>query len=111
ALGLLALVGPRFPDRLRAFLLTVAVVDDLVALAVIVVFYSSSIELTPLVVAVVFYAAAFVLHLARVRVGLAYLLLGAGAWVGLLEAGVEPVVVGLALGVLPYANPVRRNAL
>src|SRR6185437_14297550 len=48
ALGLLALVGPRFPDRLRAFLLTVAVVDDLVALAVIVLFYSSSIDVTPL---------------------------------------------------------------
>src|SRR5689334_14464706 len=47
ALGLLALVGPRFPDRLRAFLLTVAVVDDLVALVVIVVFYSSSIDVTP----------------------------------------------------------------
>ena len=40
ALGMLALVGPRFPDRLRAFMLTVAVVDDLVALVVIAVVYS-----------------------------------------------------------------------
>ena len=111
ALGLLALVGPRFPDRLRAFLLTVAVVDDLVALAVIVLFYSSSIDVTPLVIAVAFYAAALVLHRARVRVGLVYLALGAGAWVGLLEAGVEPIVVGLALGVLPYAYTPRRSAL
>ena len=111
ALGLLALVGPRFPDRLRAFLLTVAVVDDLVALAVIVLFYTSSIHLTPLVVALAFYAAALALHRARVRRGLAYVVLGAGAWVGLLKAGVEPLVVGLALGVLPYAFPPRRNAL
>jgi Na+/H+ antiporter NhaA len=111
ALGLLALVGPRFPDRLRAFLLTVAVVDDMVALAVIVIFYSSSIHPAPLVVAFAFYAAAFALHRARVRLGLPYLLLGAGAWVGLLKAGVEPLVVGLALGVLPYAFPPRRNAL
>ena len=87
ALGLLALVGPRFPDRLRAFLLTVAVVDDVVALVVIVLFYSSSIDVTPLVIAVAFYAAALVLHRARVRVGLAYFLLGVGAWVGLFEAG------------------------
>src|SRR6185436_7942713 len=100
ALGLLALVGPRFPDRLRAFLLTVAVVDDLVALLVIVVFYSSSIDVVPLLVALAFYAGAVVLHRARVRIGLAYVLLGLGAWVGLYEAGVEPVVVGLALGVL-----------
>jgi Na+/H+ antiporter NhaA len=111
ALGLLALVGPRFPDRLRAFLLTVAVVDDLVALVVIVFFYSSSIDVTPLLVAVAFYAAALVLHRARVRVGLVYLVLGAGAWVGLLEAGVEPIVIGLALGVLPYAYTPRRSAL
>jgi Na+/H+ antiporter NhaA len=111
ALGLLALVGPRFPDRLRAFLLTVAVVDDLAALAVIVLFYSSSVHATPLLVALAFYAAAYALHRARVRVGLAYLLLGVGAWIGLLKAGIEPVVVGLALGVLPYAYPPRRTAL
>lgn len=111
ALGLLALVGPRFPDRLRAFLLTVAVVDDVVALFVIVLFYSSSLDPTPLLVALAFYAAAFALHRARVRIGLAYLLLGLGAWVGLYEAGVEPIVVGLAFGVLPYAYPPRRTAL
>ena len=41
ALGMLALVGPRFPDRLRAFMLTVSVVDDIVALVVIATVYSS----------------------------------------------------------------------
>src|SRR6478672_2363784 len=90
-LGLLALVGPRFPDRLRAFLLTIAVVDDIVALVVIVLFYSSSVDLTPLLVAVAFYAAVYVLHRAHVRIGLAYLLLGLGAWVSLYEAGIEPI--------------------
>ena len=111
ALGLLALVGPRFPDRLRAFLLTIAVVDDVVALLVIVLFYSSSVDLTPLLVAVAFYAAVYVLHRAHVRIGLAYLLLGLGAWVSLYEAGIEPIVIGLAMGVLPYAYPPRRTAL
>src|ERR671923_2151297 len=53
ALGLLALVGPRFPDRLRAFMLTVVVVDDVVALVVIALFYSGSIHVTALVVALV----------------------------------------------------------
>jgi protein-disulfide isomerase len=78
---------------------------------VIVFFYSSSIDVTPLVIAIAFYVAALVLHRARVRVGLAYLLLGVGAWVGLFKAGVEPIVIGLALGVLPYAYPPRRSAL
>src|ERR687885_1138739 len=51
ALGLLALVGPRFPDRLRAFMLTVVVVDDVLALAVIATVYSGSIRILPLAVA------------------------------------------------------------
>jgi Na+/H+ antiporter NhaA len=111
ALGLLALVGPRFPDRLRAFMLTVVVVDDVVALLVIAIFYSGSIHVTPLVVAVLFYAAAVVLRTLRFRVGPVYFVLGAGAWVGLLKAGIEPVVIGLAAGVLPYAFPAERSTL
>jgi Na+/H+ antiporter NhaA len=50
ALGLLALVGPRFPDRLRVFLLTVAIVDDVIALTVIAVVYSGHIVVGPLLV-------------------------------------------------------------
>src|SRR5437588_3634107 len=57
ALGLLALVGPRFPDRLRAFMLTVAVVDDIVAVIVIASVYSASVHLLPLLVAVPFFGA------------------------------------------------------
>src|ERR671927_74385 len=71
ALGLLALVGPRFPDRLRAFMLTV-VVDDVVALVVIAVAYSGSVHVTPLVAAVLFYAAAAVLRSLGFRYGPAY---------------------------------------
>src|SRR6476619_1055835 len=55
ALGMLALVGPRFPDRLRAWMLTVVVVDDILALVVIGTVYSGSISLTPLVVAAALY--------------------------------------------------------
>jgi Na+/H+ antiporter NhaA len=111
ALGMLALVGPRFPDRLRAFMLTVVVVDDIVALVVIATVYSGSIRLTPLFVALVLYGVVLVLHRVRLRVGPVYLALGVAAWVGLLKARVEPVVIGLALGILPFAYPVSRSAL
>src|SRR6476620_729977 len=84
ALGMLALVGPRFPDRLRAFMLTVVVVDDILALVVIATVYSGSISLTPLVVAAALYGVVLVLHNARMQIGLVYLLLGTAAWVGLL---------------------------
>jgi Na+/H+ antiporter NhaA len=111
ALGMLALVGQRFPDRLRAFMLTVVVVDDIVALVVIATVYSGSIRLTPLVMALVLYGVVLVLHRARLRFGPVYLALGVAAWVGLLKAHVEPVVIGLAMGILPFAYPVSRSTL
>jgi len=111
ALGLLALVGPRFPDRLRAFMLTVVVVDDIVALVVIATVYTESLRVVPLLAAVVLFGAVLVLRSVPVRVGLVYFVLGVGAWVGLLKSGVEPVVVGLAMGLLVYAFPAERSSL
>src|SRR5918992_1198609 len=72
ALGLLALLGPRFPDRLRAFLLTVVVVDDLVALVVIATVYTEAPRLLPLAVALVSFGAVLVVRSFRVRIGLVY---------------------------------------
>jgi Na+/H+ antiporter NhaA len=111
ALGLLALVGPRFPDRLRAFILTVVVVDDIVALLVIATVYTESLRFAPLLVAFGFFAAVLVLRSVPVRGGLVYFVLAAGAWVGLLKSGVEPIVVGLVMGLLVYAYPASRSTL
>jgi Na+/H+ antiporter NhaA len=111
ALGLLALVGPRFPDRLRAFMLTVAVVDDLVALIVIATVYTETLELRPLLLALLVYAVVIVLRWIPLRVGLVYFVLGVAAWLAVLESGVEPIVVGLAFGLLAYARPAPRSNL
>jgi Na+/H+ antiporter NhaA len=111
ALGLLALVGPRFPDRLRAWMLTVVVVDDLLALVVIATVYTETLRPLALLAALVAFGAVLVLRSLRVRTGLVYLALGAAAWVGLLESGVEPVVIGLAMGLLAYAYPAPRSNL
>jgi Na+/H+ antiporter NhaA len=111
ALGLLALVGPRFPDRLRAFMLTVVVVDDIVAVVVIATVYTGTLHLVPLLVAVSFFGVVVVARSLQIRPGLVYATLGAAAWVGLLKSGVEPVVIGLAIGLLAYAFPVPRSNL
>jgi Na+/H+ antiporter NhaA len=111
ALGLLALVGPRFPDRLRAFLLTVLVVDDVVALVVIATVYTKTLHVVPLLAAVGFLGVVLVARSAGVRTGLAYAALGAAAWVSLLKSGIEPVVIGLAMGLLAYAYPAPRSSL
>jgi Na+/H+ antiporter NhaA len=111
ALGMLALVGPRFPDRLRAFMLTVVVVDDVIALVVIAVAYSGAIDWIRIAVAACFYVGVVVARRFNVQIGIAYFLLGLGAWAALLDSGVEPVVIGLAMGVLALASPVQRPSL
>ena len=111
ALGLLALVGPRFPDRLRAFMLTLVVVDDLAALTVIVLVYSGELKLSALLVAGGLFGLVLVARALRVNRGLVYFVLGAATWVALLESGIEPVLVGLAIGLLAYAAPPERSAL
>jgi Na+/H+ antiporter NhaA len=111
ALGMLALVGPRFPDRLRGFLLTIIVVDDMVALIVILAAYSSSIDVVALVTAIGVFALVPLAIAVGVRHGLVYLLLAAVAWVALFESGVDPVVLGLAIGLLTWAYPSGRSEL
>src|SRR4029079_6513163 len=111
ALGLLALLGPRFSDRLRAFMLTVVLTDDIIALAVIATVYTETLRVGPLIAAIGFIAGVLVLRAFKVRVGLVYFVLGACAWVGLLKAGVEPVVVGLVMGLLVWARPAQRSSL
>jgi Na+/H+ antiporter NhaA len=111
ALGLLALVGPRFPDRLRAFMLTVVVVDDVVALVVIATVYTEALDVEPLLVALALFGAVLVARRTPRKPGLVCAVLGGAAWVALLESGIEPVVIGLAMGLLVYANPAPRSSL
>jgi Na+/H+ antiporter NhaA len=112
ALGMLALVGPSFPDRLRGFLLTIIVVDDVVSLLVIVFAYSGAIDVVPLLIGAAIVAVVFLgLGVARIRVGPVYFMLGLAAWVALYESGIDPVVLGLATGVIAWAYPSERSTL
>jgi Na+/H+ antiporter NhaA len=111
ALGLLALVGPSFPQRLRAYLLTVSVVDDLVALAVIAFVYSGHISMRALTVGLIAFAGILAVRSAGVRLGPVYFLLGAAMWVAFFKAHVDPVVVGLLAGIVAIAYPAQRGDL
>ncbi len=112
ALGMLAMVGPHFPDRLRGFLLTIIVVDDVVALLVIIAAYSGAIDVVPLLIAAGIFSVFVVsLGIAGIRGGPLYFMLGLAAWVALFESGVDPVVLGLAVGLVAWANPAGRGEL
>ncbi len=111
ALGMLALVGRRFPQSLRAYILTVAVADDLASFVVIGVNYSQTLRLAGLIVGIAALAGAFVVRLRRVRNGPVYFILGLIAWVGLLKSGIDPVLVGVVMGLLSIAYPAARADL
>ncbi|MGI8505915.1 MAG: Na+/H+ antiporter NhaA [Solirubrobacteraceae bacterium] len=111
ALGMLALVGRRLPASLRAFILTVAVVDDLVALIVIAVVFTTSVQAVALAVALATFALMLIARARRVHNGALYGVLGVTAWVSLQKSGVDPVVVGLAMGLLTIAYPASRADL
>jgi len=110
ALGLLALAGVRSP-AVRAFLLTVLVVDDLVALSVIAVVYTDEVSLPALLVAVALLGVVLLARTARIRAGAVYAVLGVATWVALHASGVDAVTAGLALGLLTWAYPANRGDL
>jgi Na+/H+ antiporter NhaA/predicted DsbA family dithiol-disulfide isomerase len=111
ALGALAILAPR-ATRLRVFLLTLAVVDDLVALLVIGAAYTQHIDLVALAVAIALFGAMLAVRYLPVwqRVP-ASVLLGTGLWVATFESGIHPTIAGLAMGLSVSAYPPARPDL
>ncbi|CAJ1509386.1 Na+/H+ antiporter NhaA [[Mycobacterium] burgundiense] len=108
--GALAVIGPRFPGRLRAFLLTLAVVDDIGALVVIAVFYSDDLNILALVVAMVLLVAIALVRLLPAGRGPAYAVLALALWVALLAGGVHPTLAGVGVALLiPVFLPQRQT--
>ena len=111
ALGLLALVGSSFPTRLRAYLLTVSVVDDVTALLVIAIAYSENVSVGPLLAGIGFFGCILLVRAANIHFGPVYFLFGTAVWVSFYKAGVDPVVAGLMGGVIALAYPAQRTDL
>ncbi len=105
ALGVLALFGSRIAPGLKVFLLSLAVVDDIGAIAVIAVFYTDDFGVVPFVVALACIAATILAKRSRVRWMPIYVALGAGTWLALLESGVHATLAGVAFGLLAPAQP------
>jgi Na+/H+ antiporter NhaA len=111
ALGALALLTPRAATRLRVFLLTLAVVDDLGALAVIATVYTTHVSAIALAVAVVLFAVLLALRYAPEWRRPASAVVAVGLWVAMFESGIDPVISGLAVGLATSAYPPAREDL
>jgi NhaA family Na+:H+ antiporter len=105
AVGVLALFGSRIPSAARVFLLTLAIVDDLGAIAVIAVFYTDDIHTGWLTAAGVVLAVAIVLRLLNVWSAPIYLVVGIALWLAMLESGIHATIAGVIMGLIIAAKP------
>ena len=100
ALGILSLLGSRVPLGMKLLLSTIAVVDDLAAIIIIAVFYTSDLSMTALGWAGAAIAGMFLLNRRRVTALTPYLLLGAVVWVCVLKSGVHATLAGVITGLM-----------
>jgi Na+:H+ antiporter, NhaA family len=98
--GFLALLGPRVPIGLKILLLSLAIADDIGAVLVIAIFYSSSISASYLGLAALGFGLTILLNRIGVRSVPMYLVVGALIWFAFLKSGVHPTVAGVLLGLL-----------
>ena len=110
-LGALSLLGSRAPSGLRLFLLAIAIIDDIVAIVVIAVFYSDGIDFGALAGAAAMVIVVVVMRRLRITQPIAYLVPAVGLWLLLHESGVHATIAGVALGLLTPARPVAGRAV
>jgi Na+:H+ antiporter, NhaA family len=110
-LGVLALFGPRCPDRLRLFLLTLAIVDDIGAISVMAIFYTDDMHMSALVVSAALVAVLLGLRWAGVWRLTPYLLVGMALWLAVHASGVHATLAGVVLGLVLPAKPPEQSVI
>jgi NhaA family Na+:H+ antiporter len=108
ALGVLALLGSRVPLSLKVFLLALAIADDIGAIIVIAVFYTSNLEPLALAAAIALLGAVIASTRAGVRSVGVYMVLGLALWLALFESGIHATLTGVILGLITPATPYFR---
>ena len=108
ALGVLSLLSNRIPFSVKVFLLALAIADDIGAILVIAVFYTSDLDLPALGVAALILSVILAMKARGVRSIDVYVAVGAALWLAVLESGVHPTLAGVALGLLTPATAFYR---
>jgi Na+/H+ antiporter NhaA len=111
ALGVLSLLVPPGATRMRVFMLSLVVVDDLAGLLVIATVYTDDVSFSALAVAGGLFVVLLALRFAPVGRSIAAAVVGVGMWVALFKSGVHPTIAGLAIGLVTAAYPPSRDDL
>lgn len=110
ALGILALFGSRVPLSLKVFLTAVAVIDDLIAIVIIAIFYTANLSGLPMLVGSLCLAVLLTMNLLGVTRLSAYMLVGLVMWFAVLKSGVHATLAGVALGlIIPHRQAAGRH--
>lgn len=109
AVGVLSIAGSRVPAALRAFLLGLAIVDDIGAIIIIAAFYSAGVESGWLALSLCGVGFAVALRRFGIQSIAAYVVIGAVVWLGLYEGGVHPTLAGVVMGLLAPSVPLQRD--
>lgn len=107
ALGVLALLGRSIPGSVRIFLLTLAIVDDVIAVLIIALFYSGTLDYSGLILAAAGILMVMSFHSMGIGSAFAYIFPGALLWFGLLQTGAHPTLAGVVLGLMTPVLPAR----
>ena len=108
ALGVLSLLGNRVPLALKTFLVSLAIIDDVAAILIIALFYTSELSISALIVAAILTGFLALMNHKRVRNMAAYILVGVLLWVAILKSGIHATVAGV---ILAMCIPLRTNHL
>jgi Na+/H+ antiporter NhaA len=111
ALGVVTVMTGGRGIRMRVFLLTMVVVDDLVALLIIAFAYTDEVSVVALAIAIGLFGVLIALRWAGSWRGPAAVLVGIGIWFAMFESGVDAVIAGLAIGLVTSAYPPSRDDL
>jgi NhaA family Na+:H+ antiporter len=112
SLGILTMLGSRVPLALKVFFTALAIADDLGAILVIALFYTSDVSLIALGIAGIFLVGLIGLNRARVYSPAPYVIFGIGLWLAFLQSGVHPTVAGVLLAItIPARSPANMRTL
>jgi NhaA family Na+:H+ antiporter len=110
AVGVVALLGNKVPSAMKVFLLTLAIVDDIGAIAVIAIFYTDDLSTDWLLVAVGITIIVVLMRTARVWYIPAYVFVGGFLWLAVFESGIHATIAGVVLGLITPARPLRSHS-
>ncbi|MDP4691808.1 MAG: Na+/H+ antiporter NhaA, partial [Ilumatobacteraceae bacterium] len=109
AIGVISVVGKRVPASLRAFLLGLAIVDDIGAIIIIAAVYSTGVSFGWLLVSIIGVSASVVARRLGVQSVLLYVVVGISIWLGLYQGGVHPTLAGVVMGLLTPADALKQT--